>query len=319
MDQLITAGQSVAIDMASTAEQAHDYAQNAKADNTRRGYLSDWKDFTTWTAARGLVALPAAPETVALYITDLASRLKVATINHRLATITEAHKAAGFEPPTKASAVQLVASGIRRTKGRAQTQKAPILVADLRAMLGTLSNNMQGLRDRALLLVGFAGAFRRSELVALNIEDVTFMADGMVITIRRSKTDQTGAGQVIGIPYGRGGTCPVRALQDWLQAAGIIEGPLLLSVNKAGRVQQDRLTDQSVALVVKRTAEAAGLDPNQFAGHSLRAGLVTQAAIAGISDRIIMKQSRHRSRAMVDRYVRDASLFRENAAGAVGL
>lgn len=319
MDQLITTDTSIASDLVSTAEQARDYAINSKAANTVRGYQCDWSDFTAWTEARGLCALPATPETVALYITSLADRLKVATIMHRLATITEAHKAAGLEPPTKTSVVQAVAAGIRRTKGTAQTQKAPILVADLRAMLGTLPNNMLGIRDRALLLVGFAGAFRRSELVALNVEDVTVTAEGLVVTIRRSKTDQTGAGQVIGIPYGRGATCPVAAVQAWVQAGGVTEGPLFRAVNKAGRVMADRLNDRTVARVVQRTAEAAGLDPDQFAGHSLRAGLVTQAAINGVSDRTIMKQSRHRSRQMVDRYVRDASLFRENAAGSVGL
>lgn len=319
MDQLITSNQSIAAELASTAEQARDYALNSKATNTRRGYQSDWNDFKTWTAERGLCALPAAPETVALYITALAARLKTATIMHRLATITEAHKAAGLVPPTKASAVQMVAAGIRRTKGTAQTQKSPILTADLRAMLGILPDNMLGHRDRALLLVGFAGAFRRSELVALNVEDVTLTGEGLVIMIRRSKTDQTGAGHVVGIPHGRGSTCPVLAVQAWIQGSGIKEGPLFRAVNKGGHVQSDRLNDRTVARVVQRSAEAAGFDAEQFAGHSLRAGLVTQAAINGVSDRTIMKQSRHRSRQMVDRYVRDASLFRDNAAGAIGL
>jgi integrase len=319
MDHHITIGRPIAPTLVAIAEQAHDYARNAKAENTRRGYRSDWKDFTAWTAARGLCALPADPETVALYITDLAGRLKTATIMHRLATISEAHKAAGLESPTRTSAVQLVASGIRRTKGTAQVGKAPILTADLRAMLDALPSNLIGARDRALLLVGFAGAFRRSELVGLNVEDVTFNTEGMVVTLRRSKTDQEGKGATVGIPHGRGGTCPVTALREWLQRAEITDGPLFRAVGKGGRVMADRLNDKTVARVVKRTVEAAGLDPDQFAGHSLRAGLATQAAINGASDRAIMKQTRHRTRAMVDRYVRDASLFRNNAAAAIGL
>ena len=179
---------------------------------------------------------------------------------------------------------------------------------------------MIGTRDRALLLVGFAGAFRRSEIVALNVEDIAFSTDGATVTLRRSKTDQDGAGRKVGIPYGSNpATCPVRALQAWLAASGITEGPLFRWIRKAGRMQHGRLSGSAVAEIVKRHAGTAGLDTSKYAGHSLRAGLVTAAAIAGSSDRAIMKQSGHRSSAMVQRYIRDASLFRENAAAVVGL
>jgi integrase len=210
-------------------------------------------------------------------------------------------------------------AGIRRTKGTAQQGKDPLLTEDVRAIAAALPEGLLGVRDRALLLLGFAGAFRRSELVSLNAEDVTFTGDGLVILLRRSKTDQEGEGRKVGIPYGsHPETCPVRALRVWLDALGITEGPLFRSVQH-GRIQPGRLCDEAVALMVKRHAKALGKDARRFAGHSLRAGLVTSAAIAGVSERSIMRQTGHRSHAILQRYIRDASLFRENAAGRVGL
>jgi integrase len=177
-----------------------------------------------------------------------------------------------------------------------------------------------GARDRALLLLGFAGAFRRSELVALDIDDVQITREGMIVTIRRSKTDQEGAGQKVGIPRGRHpGTCPVKALAAWLGLAGIEAGAIFRPITRHGLIQPGRLTDRSVARIVQRTAEAAGLDPSQFAGHSLRAGLATSAAMAGAEERDIMRQTRHKSVVVARRYIRDGSLFRNNAAGTVGL
>ena len=187
-------------------------------------------------------------------------------------------------------------------------------------MVAGLPEGLLGIRDRALLLVGFAGAFRRSELVGLDIADLDFNHDGLTVTLRRSKTDQEGEGRKVGLPYGSNpSTCPVRSLQAWIEASAIEAGPVFRSVNRHGRLQPDRLSDKAVALVVKRRAEAAGLDPSRYAGHSLRAGLATAAANAGVSERAIMAQTGHRSVQMVRRYIRDGSLFRENAAAKVGL
>jgi len=188
-------------------------------------------------------------------------------------------------------------------------------------MVETLSpTSLIGVRDRALLLVGFAGAFRRSELVSLDVADVAFGADGLIVQLRRSKTDQEGEGRKVGLPFGSNPlTCPVRAVRAWLDVAVIVRGPIFRPVDRHGNVAGTQLTDQSVALVVKRCAKAAGLDPRRYAGHSLRSGLATAAAMADVSERAIMAQTGHKSLPMVRRYIRDGSLFRRNAAAAVGL
>ena len=187
-------------------------------------------------------------------------------------------------------------------------------------MVGTLDDRLIGVRDRALLLVGFAGAFRRSELVALDVDDMADTTDGLVVTIRRSKTDQEGAGEQIGIPYGSDpATCPVRSYRAWLDASGVTSGPVFRAVTRHGRMSDRRLGDAAVADVVKRCARVAGLDPCQFAGHSLRAGLITSAAEAGVAERDIMRQSRHKSVPVMRRYIRGATVWQANAAAAVGL
>ncbi len=306
--------------LADVAEQAKDYARGAKAPNTRRAYAADWRDFVSWCAAHDLPSLPAAPEAVALYLTALAERCKVSTLQRRISAISQAHQAAQLEPPTRSLAVRTVMAGIRRAKGTAQAGKAAAVTDTIRMMVGTLPSSLLGLRDRALLLLGFAAALRRSELVGLDVGDVAFTREGLVITLRRSKTDQEGQGRTIGIPPGaNAATCPVRALKAWLKAAGIEEGPLFRPITRHGRIAASRLSDKAVALVVKRTAQAAGLDSAMFAGHSLRAGLATSAAAAGVSERAIMAQTGHRSVAIARRYIREGSLFRENAAAAVGL
>jgi len=300
-------------------EKAREFVHAAKAPSTVRAYRSDWRDFKTWCAASGLTSMPAAPETVALYLAARADTLKPATLGRRLAAIAKAHQAAGHDSPAsmRHAAVSEVIKGIRRTKGVAQERKAPLLAAQLIHALGAMRSDLVGLRGRALLLVGFAGAFRRSELVALDVADVQAGEDGLTVTLRRSKTDQEGAGRKIGIPRGQSPeTCPVRALQAWLTAASITEGALFLSVNRHGQVG-GRLSDKRVANVVKQAVAPLGLDAKNFAGHSLRAGLVTSAAIQGRSDRSIMNQTGHRSVAMVQRYVREASLFRDNAASGL--
>jgi site-specific recombinase XerD len=307
------------------AEQAQDYARHAKAPNTLKAYRNDWDDFLRWCGRHHLKPLPATPQTIALYLTDLAATHRVSTLYRRLSGISQAHQTAGHTSPTRDAQVRLVFQGIRRTLGSASAQKTAVVTAELRAMLETLDlETLSGTRDRALLLVGFAGAFRRSELVSLDVADVTFTADGAVVQLRRSKTDQEAEGRKVGLPFGSHPlTCPVRALRDWLSQtqtqSGIERGPLFRPIDRHGNLKAQRLTDQSVALIVKRCARDAGLDWEKYAGHSLRSGLATAAANADVSERSIMAQTGHKSLPVVRRYIRDGSLFRRNAAAAIGL
>ncbi len=307
-------------DIVPLPEQVREYIRASKAESTIRGYQSDWRDFCAWCESHGLSPLPSVPETVAAYIAECAGRLKVGSIQRKLNAIAEAHKAMRVESPTHNAIVANTMKGIRRTKGTAATQKAPTLTDDIRAMVDATDAGTIGLRDRALILLGFAGAFRRSELIGLDVEDCAFSKHGLTITLQRSKTDQQGAGRKIGIPYGSNPeTCPVRVLQGWIEQAGIRTGPLFRSINRHGQVQPGRLSGLDVARIVKKLADRAGLDAGKYAGHSLRAGHATAAAIAGASERSIMNQTGHRSVQMVRRYIRDGSLFRENSAGKLGL
>jgi site-specific recombinase XerD len=320
MTDLLVPDVAPLVSLQETIAQAKGYAEQAKAASTRRAYQSDWRDFSAWCELRGLATLPAAPATVALYLSDLADRRTVSTIQRRLATISQAHQTAHLETPTKAAEVRAVMQGIRRVKGAAQQQKQPAVTQIIRAMVEQLTDGPLGVRDRALLLLGFAGAFRRAELVALDVADVSFTADGLIVRLPRSKTDQEGQGATKGIPYGSSpATCPVRALRAWLDTGGVTGGPIFRPITRHGHVQPKRLSAYAVALVVKRAAAAARLDPAAFSGHSLRAGLATAAAAAGVSERAIMNQTGHRSLTVARRYIREGSLFRENAAASVGL
>lgn len=307
--------------LAVSTERVHTYLDNARARNTVRGYRSSFGQFRLWCEAAQLNSMPATPETIALYISAQAGRLKAATLQHHLAAIGKAHKAAGFPSPIKDN--QLIAEtmkGIRSVHGSAQVQKAPVLTEDLRLMLRGLPPKLLGVRDRALLLVGFAGAFRRSELVALDVSDLSFTAEGLLINLRRSKTDQGGEGRQVAIPCGsHQETCPARAMRAWLEAAAITEGAVFRPITRHGKLESTRLSDHAVAIVVKRYAEGAGLVPTSFSGHSLRAGFVTSAARAGAPERQIMRTTGHRSVEMVLKYVRQANCFADNAALTLGL
>ena len=299
---------------------AREFAKRSKAESTLRGYRSDWREFCQWCEVHRLAPIPALPDTVAAYIAECAGRLKVGSVQRRLNAITEAHKAVGCDSPTSAGIVRATLKGIRRTLGTAPTQKAAALTADIHAMVEAAGAGLIGARDRALILLGFAGAFRRSELVALDFADLTFSRDGLAVTLRRSKTDQEGQGRKIGVPYGSNpDTCPVRTLQGWLEQAAIADGPVFRAVTRHSKPRAAALSPADVARVVKKLAQRAGLDPVKYAGHSLRAGHATSAAIAGASERSIMNQTGHRSVQMVRRYIRDGSLFRENSAGKLGL
>lgn len=299
---------------------AVEYAQQSKAKNTVKAYASDWQQFTEWCSVNHYDALPAAPVTVSEYVTQLAKRLKVATINRRLSAISEAHKLAGYMSPTTSPYVENVMSGIRRAHGTRQKGKAAATTNIVKQMVATCDDTFLGVRDRALLLIGFAGAFRRSELVALNVENIEIVQNGLAITIERSKTDQEGQGRTIGIPKGNNtNTCPVRALERWLEIAGIKDGAIFRGVNRWGEVQPSRLSDKGVARAIKRAAESAGLDESVFSGHSLRAGLATSAAAAGVEERDIARQTGHKNMDVLRRYIRDGTLFDNNAASKVGL
>ena len=240
-------------------ELASDFARAEKAEATRRAYRGDFDAFRAWCGDRSVSSLPAAAETVAAYLAAEAQRgLKPSSIGRRLAAVRYAHKLTGHEPPTSSETVRATMRGIRRTVGSAPTRKAPVTADHARAMASSTSNTLGGLRDRAVLLLGFAGAFRRSELVALDVGDLEECDAGLRIRINRSKTDQDGHGATIAIVRGSTPACPVKALQEWLQAARITEGPLFRAVAKGGRVGTARLSDRSVAQIVKRCAGTIG-------------------------------------------------------------
>jgi integrase len=304
-------------------EKARSYIHAAKAPATLRAYRTDFEDFTRFCKGHNLPHLPASPTTVALYIADRASSLRSATITRRLTSITKAHQAAGFaESPSSSHhfVVSETLKGIRRSIGTAQEGKAPLLTSDIRRIVACCPETLLGLRDRALVLVGFAGAFRGSELAAIDFAHLSFTKDGLVIDLRRSKTDQEAAGRKVGIPFGKEeATCPVRALRRWLAYSGIIDGAVFRGVNRHGKLARRGLHKDCVAWILKRAAHRAGLKPEQLGGHSLRAGCVTQAAMNGISERDIMRQTGHKSAEMLARYIRIGEIFTRNAAAGLGI
>jgi site-specific recombinase XerD len=319
---LLPAVPRVSEELLRLAETARHFLAAAKAGSTRRAYASDWRHFTEWCRRHSLEPLPARPETVALYLADLASTHKPATLRRRLTVIGRAHQAAGAPSPASRDEplVSETLKGIRRTKGAAQDGKRPLYTHQLRAIVRALPENLQGRRDRALLLVGFAGGFRRSELAALTLENVAAGPDGLVIRLRRSKTDQEGQGREVAVPFGsHPETCPVRAYQDWLSAAGVNDGPVFREVDRHGHIEARALHKDSIGTIIKRGVARIGLDPAEYAGHSLRAGLATQAYLNGASELAIMKQTGHRSLATVRKYIRENELFRDNPAAKLGL
>ena len=300
--------------------QAQDYVKHSKSQSTIRAYKSDWKHFSEWCARYNYQAMPASPQTVADYIAFYAEAYKPATLDRKLASISKAHKTAGFNSPTGSSLVRDTLRGIKRRFGTAQNKKAPVRISGIRQIAGDLPDTLQGRRDKALLLVGYICAMRRSELVALNIEDVAFDAEGMKVIIRKSKTDQEGRGAVLGIAYGSYvPTCPVRALKAWIDASGITCGAVFRPIDRHGRMGSGRLSGKAVGLVIKRIAPALGLDPESVGGHSLRAGLITDLYAVGTPEGIIAERSRHKSRSVMDGYRREANLYAYNYTAALGM
>jgi site-specific recombinase XerD len=299
-------------------ERAAKFLNFAKAKSTRHAYARDLADFRQFTQRHGLPFLPSTPQVVALYISDLATRLSVSTIRRRMAAITNAHKEAGFPnspaSPRQHYVVREVLAGIKRSLGTAQPGVDPLLADDIRRTVAATPDSFLGLRDRALVLVGFSGAFRRSELTSiLEVDDLDFTVQGLYIRMRHSKTDPKGQGRTIAIPRGEHPeTCPVRELRAWLAVAGTIAGPVFYSVSRHGHVGEHALSPRSIAKILKQAAIRAGINPAAIAGHSLRAGMVTQAAINGAEEREIAKTTGHHSVGMVRRYIRDGRTFGAN-------
>lgn len=283
------------------------------SDATRRALRNDLQHFRD----NGGV-LPATPEIVASYIAWMAEHgYAVATVSRHIASISKAHRSLGERNPCRSELVKQSLRGMKRMKGTAQREAKPLLKEDLFAILEMTGNRMRDKRDRALLLLGFAGGFRRSELVGLNVEDVAFDRKGMIVTIRRSKTDQEGKGRKLGIPFGRGRWCPVKALEEWLEAADISSGPIFRPINRHSQVGSSRLTGEAVSIVVKERVAKIGQTAELFSGHSLRAGFATSAAMAGASSHSIRRQTGHTSDAMLSRYIRQAEMFEGNATSLV--
>jgi len=299
-------------------DRARAYAEAARAPATLRAYAADWRIFTAWCAAHGVDALPATPHTVALFLADLNGR--PSTLRRKLAAIAVMHRAAGRDSPTEHGVVRATFAGIRRERGVAPRAKTALLVDELRAAIATCGARRIDVRDRALVLVGFAGALRRSELVGLDVDDVSFETAGIVLRLRRSKTNQEGELEEVAVLYGSDPqTCPVRALQAWLGTGAITEGPLFRAVDRAGRISSGRLTARIVGERVKTIGARSGLDPQSYAAHSLRSGFATSAARANKSEAAIMRQGRWKSIPVARRYIRAGSRWHDHAGAGIGL
>jgi integrase len=325
-------GRALPAHLEETVRAVREYTEAARAPNTLRAYRSDAEDFSTYCRVElgGVSPLPAAPEVVALYITDMARErdLKASTIQRRLASISAWHKRAGFPSPTEERVVRETMKGIRRKKGSRQKQAAPLTVGVLKRVLGAIRERdpkagkvlPAALRDRALLLLGFAGSFRREELSALRVSDLEFFEGrGLVVLVRHSKTDSAGESEAVGVPYGKHEeTCPVTAVERWLSFSGRSgEEPLFCRIDRHDNLKAGGLSGDGISDMVKKRVKEAGLDPDRYSGHSLRAGLPTSASEAKVGMEGWMPHTRHKSVAM--RYARRGTLFTNNPAAQVGL
>jgi integrase len=286
------------------------YLENALAGSTRKAYRADLEHFLS--AGR---IIPATPETVADYLSRHAGLLAVATLQRRLVSISKAHTMQGYADPVKTEIVRLTFRGIRRTHAKKQKQAAALMKDDLLTILRQMPGTSKGRRDKAVLIVGFAAGLRRSEIVGLDINDIDFVPKGMTITLHQSKTDRLREGRVIAIPFGRTDVCPVQILKDWLAVLPDQGGPVFRPIAKGGRISGQRLSDHAVSDLVKFYARKIGLNAEEFSGHSIRAGLVSSCAQAGIATWIIKRTTGHKSEEMLQRYIRPVEAFSYNAAG----
>jgi site-specific recombinase XerD len=318
MSNLIKPGQTLPASLAPAVERAAEFVRESVPENTRRAYAADWAVFSEWCRQKRVAALPADPRVVAAFVADEAQRLRPASIRRRLASIAKMHKVSGHPSPTTMEPVPSTVKGIERTHGVSVKAKAPAILAAVEKMVATQrTDTFDGLRNRALLLVGFAGAFRRSEIVGLTCDDLKWTDEGVVITLRRSKTDQRGEGKQKAIPYVPGGSCAAMALKAWMTAAKITRGPVFRPLDRNGAPKARHMVPQSVALIVKGAARAAGLDPAIYSGHSLRAGHVTEARSRGVADSQTMATTGHKRVETLDMYDRRENVFQKTSAGEI--
>ena len=299
--------------------------KNSKSVNTVRAYKSDFNDFGLFCVQSGFKALPTEPKIVSLYLTYLSTKnVKLSTIKRRLVSIGVIHRMKGQYLDTKHPIIVENLMGIKRRKGTIQKGKKPILINNLKKLIDVIDEekieDINKLRDKSILLIGFAGGFRRNEIVSLDKEDLEFVFEGLKITVKRSKTDQFGEGLTKGIPYFENiAYCPVTILQKWINISKITKGPLFRKISKGSRLLENRLTDQTVALIIKKYLNKSGIDSSNYSGHSLRSGFATSAAESGAEERSIMAVTGHKTTQMVRRYIQEANLFKNNALNKIKL
>jgi site-specific recombinase XerD len=297
--------------------------QNSKANNTVRAYKSDFKDFGLFCAQNGFKSLPSEPKIVSLYLTYLSTKeVKMSTLKRRLVSIGVIHKLKGYYLDTKHPSIIENIMGIKRRKGSKQKGKKPLLINNLKTIInvidGEKNEEIKKLRDRSIILIGFSGAFRRSEIVSLDYDDLDFVKEGLKVNLKRSKTDQFGEGSVKGLPYFENSEyCPVVSLCKWIEISKINSGALFRRFTKGSKLSENRLSDQTVALLIKDYLEIAGIESRNYSGHSLRSGFATSAAESGVEERSIMAMTGHKSTEMVRRYIKDANLFKNNALNKI--
>ena len=297
--------------------------QNSKASNTVRAYSSDFNDFGLFCVQNGFKSLPSKPNIVSLYLTYLSTKnVKISTLKRRLVSIGVIHKMKGYYLDTKHPSIIENIMGIKRRKGSIQKGKKPMLVNSLKQIIDIIDQQdkeeIKKFRDRSIILIGFSGGFRRNEIVSLDCEDLDFVTEGLKINLRRSKTDQFGEGFTKALPYFDSiQYCPVVSLKKWIEISKIVSGPLFRRFSKGSKLLEKRLTDQTVALLIKEYLKLAGIDSKNYSGHSLRSGFATSAADSGVEERSIMAMTGHKSTEMVRRYIREANLFKNNALNKI--
>ena len=292
--------------------------QNSKANNTFRAYKSDFADFSLFCVQNGFKSLPSEPKIVSLYLTHLSTKnIKMSTLKRRLVSIGVIHRLKGHYLDTKHPSIIENLMGIKRRKGSIQKGKKPLLINNLKQIINVIDENkneeIKKFRDRSIILIGFSGGFRRNEIVSLDYDDLDFVAEGLKINLKRSKTDQFGEGLVKGLPYfDNSQYCPVLTLKKWIEVSNINSGPLFRRFSKGSKLTNNRLTDQTVALLIKKYLKLAGIESKNYSGHSLRSGFATSAAESGAEERNIMAMTGHKSPEMVRRYIKEANLFKNN-------
>ena len=297
--------------------------QNSKAINTVRAYKSDFNDFGIFCARNGFKSLPSNPKIVSLYLTHLSTKeAKMSTLKRRLVSIGVIHKLKGHYLDTKHPSIIENIMGIKRRKGSVQKAKKPILIRSLKLIIDAIDQQnkleIKKFRDRSIILIGFSGGFRRNEIVSLDYDDLDFVPEGLKINIKRSKTDQFGEGFTKALPYFDGSQyCPVISLKNWLNISKITSGPIFRRFLKGSKLSENRLTDQTVAILIKEYLNLAGINSKNYSGHSLRSGFATSAAESGVEERNIMAMTGHKSTEMVRRYIKEANLFKNNALNKI--